>query len=54
MVCKNQSKKEHFAVKSKLLALAHSSAQKSKKEHFAVKSKLVAIWFEIPLQSKEG
>ena len=36
-----QSKKEHFAVKSKLMRTAIAKAGESKKEHFAVKSKLM-------------
>lgn len=36
------------------MAKSTKIANESKKEHFAVNSKLVAIWFEIPLQSKEG
>ena len=35
----SESKKEHFAVKSKRMALAIAGGSESKKEHFAVKSK---------------
>ena len=38
-----ESKKEHFAVKSKPKIDTEEAREESKKEHFAVKSKLIAV-----------
>lgn len=42
-----KSKKDHFAIKSKLISLSIMGKRKFKKDHFAVKSKLsisVSFW----------
>ena len=48
-----ESKKEHFAVKSKLTTRLELIEEQSKKEHFAVKSKPYAYCVGHKLKSKK-